>query len=167
MSDLSYERTIIGVMAPVAMEGALEVTLALVRERKAFGKSIAEFLNTKYRLAELATITKVTRSFVDACVEALISGALDAATASMAKLWASEQQGKVVDGCLQLHGVYGFMNECLIARMYADARVQRICGGTSEMMKEVISIRLQRNPSDVERPQIDQRPRQERAEDPF
>lgn len=142
MSDLPYERTIIGVMAVAAMEGALEATLAFVRERKAFGKSIAEFQNTKYRLAELATITKVTRSFVDQCVEALVSGTLDAATASMAKLWASEQQGKVIDECLQLHGGYGSMNEYLIARMYADARVQRIYGGTSEMMKEVISREL-------------------------
>ncbi|MEH2611286.1 acyl-CoA dehydrogenase family protein [Bradyrhizobium sp. AZCC 1693] len=142
MSDLPYERTIIGVMAVAAMEGALEATLAFVRERKAFGKPIAEFQNTKYRLAELATITKVTRSFVDECVEALVSGTLDAATASMAKLWASEQQGKVIDECLQLHGGYGFMNEYLIARMYADARVQRIYGGTSEMMKEVISRAL-------------------------
>lgn len=142
MSDLPYERTIIGVMAVAAMEGVLEATLAFVRERKAFGKSIVEFQNTKYRLAELATITKVTRSFVDQCVEALVSGTLDAATASMAKLWASEQQGKVIDECLQLHGGYGFMNEYLIARMYADARVQRIYGGTSEMMKEVISRAL-------------------------
>ena len=142
MSDLPYERTIIGVMAVAAMEGALEATLAFVRERKAFGKSIAEFQNTKYKLAELATITKVTRSFVDECVEALVAGTLDAATASMAKLWASEQQGKVIDECLQLHGGYGFMNEYLIARMYADARVQRIYGGTSEMMKEVISRAL-------------------------
>lgn len=142
MSDLPYERTIIGVMAVAAMEGALEATLAFVRERKAFRKSIVEFQNTKYRLAELATITKVTRSFVDQCVEALVSGTLDAATASMAKLWASEQQGKVIDECLQLHGGYGFMNEYLIARMYADARVQRIYGGTSEMMKEVISREL-------------------------
>lgn len=142
MSDLPYERTIFGVMAAAAMEGALEATLAFVRERKAFGKSIAEFQNTKYRLAELATITKVTRSFVDQCVEALVSGTLDAATASMAKLWASEQQGKVIDECLQLHGGSGFMNEYLIARMYADARMQRIYGGTSEMMKEVISRAL-------------------------
>ncbi|WP_027555490.1 acyl-CoA dehydrogenase family protein [Bradyrhizobium sp. Cp5.3] len=142
MSDLPYERTVIGVMAVAAMEGALEATLAFVRERKAFGKAIAEFQNTKYRLAELATATKVTRSFVDQCVEALVSGTLDAATASMAKLWASEQQGKVIDECLQLHGGYGFMNEYLIARMYADARVQRIYGGTSEMMKEVISRSL-------------------------
>lgn len=142
MSDLPYERTIIGVMAAAAMEGALEATLAFVRERNAFGKSIAEFQNTKYRLAELATITKVTRSFVDQCVEALVSGTLDAATASMAKLWASEQQGKVIDECLQLHGGYGFMNEYLIARMYAYARVQRIYGGTSEVMKEVISREL-------------------------
>lgn len=142
MSDLPYERTIIGVIAVAAMEGALASTLAYVRERKAFGKSISEFQNTKYKLAELATITKVTRSFVDSCVEKLVAGTLDTATASMAKLWASEQQGKVIDECLQLYGGYGFMNEYLIARMYADARVQRIYGGTNEIMKEVISRAL-------------------------
>ncbi|MGB3867263.1 MAG: acyl-CoA dehydrogenase family protein [Xanthobacteraceae bacterium] len=142
MSDLPYERTIIGVMAAAAMEGALEATLAYVRQREAFGKPIAEFQTTRHKLAELATIAKVARSFVDSCVEKLVAGTLDATTASMVKLWASEQQGKVIDECLQLHGGYGFMNEYLIARMYADARIQRIYGGANEIMKEVISRAL-------------------------
>lgn len=142
MSDLPYERTIIGVMAAAAMEGALEATLAYVRQREAFGKPIAEFQTTRHKLAELATITKVARSFVDSCIEKLVAGTLDATTASMVKLWASEQQGKVIDECLQLHGGYGFMNEYLIARMYADARIQRIYGGANEIMKEVISRAL-------------------------
>lgn len=142
MSDLPYERTIIGVLAAAAMEGAYEATLAYVHERKAFGHPIAQFQNTKFKLAEIATITKAARVFVDYCVERLVAGQLDTVTASMIKLWSSEQQGRVIDECLQLFGGYGYMNEYLIARMYTDARVQRIYGGTSEVMKEVISRAL-------------------------
>jgi acyl-CoA dehydrogenase len=139
MSDLPYERTIIGVLAAAAMEGAYEATLDYVRQRNAFGKPIAEFQNTKFKLAEIATTIKVARTFVDRCVVELVAGTLDTVTASMVKLWSSEQQGKVIDECLQLHGGYGFMNEYLIGRMYVDCRIQRIYGGTSEIMKEVIS----------------------------
>ena len=139
MSDLPYERTIIGVLAAAAMEGAYAATLDYVRQRNAFGKPIVDFQNTKFKLAEIATITKVARTFVDRCVMDLVAGTLDTATASMVKLWSSEQQGKVIDECLQLHGGYGFMNEYLIGRMYVDCRIQRIYGGTSEIMKEVIS----------------------------
>ena len=142
MSDLPYERTIIGVMAVATMAGAYQATLDYVRDRTAFGKSVSEFQNTRFKLAEIATVTKVTRSFVDRCVEDLVAGRLDTATASMVKLWGSEQQGRVVDECLQLFGGYGFMNEYLIGRMYCDARVQRIYGGTNEIMKEVISRAL-------------------------
>ena len=142
MSDLPYERLIIGVTALAAMEGAYEATLAYVRDRKAFGKSIADFQNTKFKLAEIATEVMVGRAFIDQCVEKLLKGELDTATASMAKLWGSETQGRVVDACLQLFGGYGYMNEYLIGRLYADARIQRIYGGTSEVMKEVISRAL-------------------------
>ena len=142
MGDLPYERLIIGVTALATMEGAYQATLAYVRERKAFGKPIAELQNTRFKLAEVATTIQVGRAFIDRCVEQLVAGKLDTATASMAKLWASEAQGKVLDECLQLFGGYGFMNEYVIARMYADARVQRIYGGTSEIMKEVISRAL-------------------------
>ena len=124
------------------MEGALAATLDHVRERKAFGQSVADFQNTKFKLAEVATITKVARSFVDDCVAKLVAGTLDTVTASMAKCWASDMQCKVVDECLQLFGGYGYMNEYLIGRMYVDARIQRIYGGTNEIMKEVISRAL-------------------------
>jgi acyl-CoA dehydrogenase len=142
MGDLPYERLIIGVTALATMEGAYEATLAYVRERKAFGKPIGDLQNTRFKLAEVATTIQVGRAFIDRCVEQLVQGKLDTATASMAKLWGSEAQGRVLDECLQLFGGYGFMNEYVIARMYADARVQRIYGGTSEIMKEVISRAL-------------------------
>ncbi len=142
MGDLPYERLIIGVTALAGMEGAYQATLDYVRERKAFGKPIGDLQNTRFKLAEVATQIQVGRAFIDRCVEQLVAGQLDTATASMAKLWASETQGRVLDECLQLFGGYGFMNEYLIARMYADARVQRIYGGTSEIMKEVISRAL-------------------------
>lgn len=139
MSDLPYERLIIGVMALAAMEGAYEATLAYVRDRQAFGQPIAAFQNTRFKLAEIATEINVGRAFIDRCVTDLIAGTLDTTTASMAKLWGSEAQGRVVDACLQLFGGYGYMNEYAIARMYTDARIQRIYGGTSEIMKEVIA----------------------------
>ncbi len=139
MSDLPYERLIIGLTAVAAMEGAYEATLQYVRERKAFGQPIADFQNTRFKLAEVATEIQVGRAFMDRCIEALVAGQLDTATASMAKLWGSEAQGRVIDTCLQLFGGYCYLNEYLIARMYADARIQRIYGGTSEIIKEVIS----------------------------
>lgn len=139
MADLPYERLIIGLSALAAMEGAYETTLQYVRERKAFGQAIADFQNTRFKLAEVATEIQVGRAFIDRCVEQLMRGELDTATASMAKLWGSEAQGRVIDTCLQLFGGYGYMNEYLIARMYTDARIQRIYGGTSEIMKEVIA----------------------------
>lgn len=142
MSDLPYERLIIGVMALAGMEGAYEATLAHTRDRQLFGQSLASLQNTKFRLAEIATEIKVGRAFVDRCVEQLLNGQLDTATASMAKLWASEAQGRTVDACVQLFGGYGYMNEYLVGRMFVDARVQRIYGGTSEIMKEVISRSL-------------------------
>ena len=142
MSDLPYERLIIGVSALASMEGAYQSTLEYVRERKVFGKPLLELQNTRFKLAEVATQIRVGRAFIDRCVEQLVAGTLDTATASMAKLWGSETQCRVIDELLQLFGGYGYMNEYLIARMYADARVQRIYGGTSEIMKEVISRQL-------------------------
>ncbi len=142
MSDLPYERLIIGVSALANMEGAYRATLDYVRERQVFGKPLIEIQNTRFKLAEVATQIKVGRAFIDRCVHDLVAGTLDTATASMAKLWGSETQCRVLDECLQLFGGYGYMNEYPIARMYADARVQRIYGGTSEIMKEVISRQL-------------------------
>lgn len=139
MSDLSYERLLIGVNSLAMMEGAYESTLQYVRERQAFGKPVAEFQNTRFQLAGIATQIQVGRAFIDCCVERQLEGTLDATTASMAKLWASEALGRVVDECVQLFGGYGYMNEYLIGRMYLDARIQRIYGGTSEIMKEVIA----------------------------
>jgi acyl-CoA dehydrogenase len=121
------------------MEGAYEATLEYVRQRTAFGQPVADFQNTRFKLAEIATTIKVARSFVDRGVTDYLAGNLDTVGASMVKLWTTEQQCRVIDECLQLHGGYGYMNEYLVARMYADARVQRIYGGTSEIMKEVIS----------------------------
>jgi acyl-CoA dehydrogenase len=142
MADLPYERMLIGVGALAAMEGAYQATLDYVRQRQAFGRPLAEFQNTRFKLAEAATQIMVGRAFIDRCVEQLLRGELDAATAAMAKLWASEAEGRVIDELLQLHGGYGYMNEFLIARMYADARIARIYGGTNEIMKEVVARAL-------------------------
>jgi acyl-CoA dehydrogenase len=142
MRDLPYERMMIGVGALAAMEGAYRATLDYVRDRQAFGRPIADFQNTRFKLAEVATQIMVGRAFIDRCVDQLLTGTLDAATAAMAKLWASETEGRVLDELLQLHGGYGYMNEFLIARLYADARIMRIFGGTNEIMKEVIARAL-------------------------
>ena len=142
MGDLPYERTIIGVSSVAAMEGALAATLVYVRERQVFGQRLADLQNTKFKLAEIATQVKVARVFIDDCIKRLAAGTLDTATASMAKLWCTESQARVVDECLQLFGGYGYTTEYMISRMYTDARIQRIYGGTNEIMKEVISRAL-------------------------
>jgi acyl-CoA dehydrogenase len=142
MSDLPYERALIAVSGVGAMEGGLAETVRYVKDRKAFGKSIAEFQNTKFKLAELATKTHVARVFIDDIIAKVVAGTLDTVTASMAKYWISEVQQEVLDECVQLHGGYGYMNEYLVCRMFADSRVQRIYGGTNEIMKEVISRAL-------------------------
>jgi acyl-CoA dehydrogenase len=142
MGDLPYERAVIAVAAVAAMEGALAETIKYVKDRKAFGKSIAEFQNTKFKLAEIATKTRIARVFVDDCIAKVVAGTLDTATASMAKYWTTDTQQEVLDECVQLHGGYGYMNEYLVCRMFADSRVQRIYGGTNEIMKELISRAL-------------------------
>jgi acyl-CoA dehydrogenase len=142
MDDLPYERLMIGIGALAAMEGAYAATLEYVRQRQAFGRAIADFQNSRFKLAEVATEIMAGRAFIDRCVEELMAGRLDAATAAMAKLWASEAEGRVIDTLLQMHGGYGYMNEFMIARMYADARIARIYGGTNEIMKEVIARAL-------------------------
>jgi acyl-CoA dehydrogenase len=142
MGDLPYERTIIGVTAAAAMEGAYEATLQYTREREAFGQPIAQFQNTKFKLAEIAANVMAARAYIDRCIEDLVAGRLDTVGASMAKMWASDLQNRVTDECLQLFGGYGYMTEYLIGRMYVDARIQRIYGGTNEIMKEVISRAL-------------------------
>jgi acyl-CoA dehydrogenase len=142
MGDLPYERALIAVAAVAAMEGALAETVKYVKDRKAFGKTIAEFQNTKFKLAEIATKTRIARLFVDDCIAKIVDGTLDTVTASMAKYWITDTQQEVLDECVQLHGGYGYMNEYLVCRMFADARVQRIYGGTNEIMKELISRSL-------------------------
>ena len=117
-------------------------TIRYVKDRKAFGKSIAEFQNTKFKLAELATKTRIARVFVDDVIAKVVAGTLDTVTASMAKYWVTDTQQEVLDECVQLHGGYGYMNEYLVCRMFADSRVQRIYGGTNEIMKELISRAL-------------------------
>ena len=142
MADLPYERLLIAICGVAAMEGALAETLRYVRERKAFGQAIADFQNTRFKLAEVATTTRIARSFIDDCIGQQLRGELDTATASMAKWWATDMQQKVIDDCLQLFGGYGYMNEYLICRMFTDSRVQRIYGGTNEIMKELIARSL-------------------------
>jgi alkylation response protein AidB-like acyl-CoA dehydrogenase len=139
MEQLPWERMQIGVTAVAAAQAAIDGTVQYVKDRKVFGQPVAAFQNTRYKLAELQTEVQVARVFVDKCLELVCSDKLDTATASMAKYWTSDLQCKVMDECLQLHGGYGYMWEYPIARAYADARVQRIYGGTNEIMKEVIS----------------------------
>src|SRR5262249_27537942 len=122
--------------------GALAATQQYVRERQAFGKRLAEFQNTRFKFAEAASISRIARTFVDDCVARLTAGTLDGATASMAKWWCTDMQQQVIDECVQMHGGYGYMNEYLVCRLFADARVQRIYGGTNEIMKELIARSL-------------------------
>ena len=137
MAQLPQERLIIAVSGVGAMERALDETLKYVKERKAFGKSLWDFQNTRFKLAEVQATVLATRAFVDACMAAHLKGELDAARAALVKAWVSEQQCKVMDECLQLFGGYGYMMDYPIAELYVDARVQRIYGGTNEIMKEL------------------------------
>jgi len=139
MGDLPYERLTIALGGVAAMEGAYEETVRYTRERQAFGQKIGDFQNTRFKLAEVATQVRVARVFVDRCIEQLVAGELDTETAAMAKWWVTDIQQKVMDECVQLFGGYGYMNEYLVCRMFADSRVQRIYGGTNEIMKELIS----------------------------
>ena len=139
MEQLPWERLQIAITAVAAAQAAIDWTVAYVKERKVFGQAVASYQNTRYTLAEAQTEVQVARVFVDKCTELLMEGKLDTATASMAKYWTTDLQCKVMDECLQLHGGYGYMWEYPITRAYADARVQRIYGGTNEIMKEVIT----------------------------
>jgi acyl-CoA dehydrogenase len=139
MEQLPWERLQIAITAVAAAQAAIDWTVQYVKDRKVFGQPVAAFQNTRYTLAELQTEVQVARVFVDKCLELVLQGNLDTATASMAKYWTSDLQCKVMDECLQLHGGYGYMWEYPITRAYADARVQRIYGGTNEIMKEVIT----------------------------
>ena len=139
MNQLPWERLLIGITALGAIDFALQETIKYVQDRKAFGKRIMDLQNTRFKLAEAKTKAEVFRSFVNECIARLIKGKLHAATASMAKYWGSQIQNEIMDECLQLHGGYGYILDYPISRMYADARVQKIYGGSNEIMKELIA----------------------------
>ncbi len=142
MTELAQERLSVASLAVAGAEAALDWTLTYTKERAAFGRPIAKFQNTRFKLAEMAAEIAVGRVFVDRCLELHLQGKLDVPTAAKAKLWATEMQFRVLDECVQLFGGYGYMNEYPIARAWADARVQRIYAGTSEIMKELIARSL-------------------------
>jgi acyl-CoA dehydrogenase len=142
MEQLPQERLLIALHAAGRIESALEVTIEFVKTRKAFGKPIIEFQNTQFELAECKSEAAIGRVFVDYCISRHLEKALDTTTASMAKYWMTDMQCRLIDRCLQLHGGYGYMNEYPIARMYRDARVERIYGGTNEIMKMLIARSL-------------------------
>jgi acyl-CoA dehydrogenase len=139
MEQLPQERLIIALQGIAAMERALDETLAYVKERQAFGQPVWNFQNTRFELADVQATVLATRAFVDACMAAHLRGELDAARAALAKAWVTERQCEVMDRCLQLFGGYGYMMDYPIAELYVDARVQRIYGGTNEIMKELAS----------------------------
>jgi len=139
MSELQRERLTLAIAGVAAAEGVLQETVHYVKERQAFGQRIADFQNTKFKLADIATQIRVHRAFTDECKTLFMQGQLDVTTASMAKLSVTELQTQVTDICLQLHGGYGYMREYGVSRAYVDARIQRIYGGTSEIMRELIS----------------------------
>lgn len=142
MQQLPRERLIVAIGAVAVIERAIDLTTQYTKERKAFGKPLIEFQNTRFKLAECKTEAHIARVFIDSCIERMMAGTLDAATAAMAKWWLTEKQCQIVDECLQLFGGYGYMLEYPIARMYADSRVQKIYGGTNEIMKELIARTL-------------------------
>lgn len=142
MTQLVQERLIIGAQAAGAMKRAVEETVAYTKTRKAFGHSLFEFQNTAFELAECQTIARTCEIFLDHCIQSHLRGVLDPAEAAMVKYWLTDKQCEVVDRLVQLHGGYGYMREYLIARMYEDARVQRIYAGANEVMKSIIARAL-------------------------
>jgi acyl-CoA dehydrogenase len=142
MEQLRYERLMIGVGAIATVERALAITIKYAKERKAFGQTLIEFQNARFKLAQCKTEAHIGRVFVDNCVMRFIAGQLDAVSAAMAKYWLTESQCRIVDECVQLHGGYGYMTEYPIARMWMDSRVQRIYAGTNEILEELIGWSL-------------------------
>ena len=142
VANLPQERLSIAMAGVAAARAALDLTLAYVKQRTAFGQSVGSFQHSRFSLAELATEIEIGQTFIDRCVTALNEGGLTAEEAAMAKWWCTELQKRTVDRCLQLHGGYGYMAEYPIARAYADARVTTIYGGTTEIMKEIIGRSL-------------------------
>jgi alkylation response protein AidB-like acyl-CoA dehydrogenase len=139
MKELAWERMMIGIICAASAESALAATVEYVKSRKAFGKPIASFQNTRFKLAEMRSETQIARVFVDRCMEQILKQELSVEAACAAKYWVSDLASKVIDECVQLHGGYGYMLEYPIARAYIDIRPNRIYGGTNEIMKELIS----------------------------
>ena len=142
MNDLPRERLIVAVHAQAMIERALALTIDYVKQRRAFGKAIIDFQNSQFILAECKSEATIARVFHDHCIDRYLAGTLDTVTASMAKYWITDLQGKIIDRCLQLFGGYGYMEEFPISRMYRDARVMRIYAGTNEIMKLLIARSL-------------------------
>jgi acyl-CoA dehydrogenase len=142
MAKLPWERLIIAIMGIAALERAVEETVAYTKQRKAFGQTLFDMQNTRFELAECATVAHIARVFVDSCIDRHLRGELDPAAASMAKYWVTDMQCQVVDRCVQLFGGYGYMLEYPIAQMFIDGRAQRIYGGANEVMKELIARSL-------------------------
>ncbi len=142
MQGLVQERLLVSVQCQARAEGSFETTCAYVKDRKAFRKRVADFQNTRFKLGELFAHLQAGRAYCDRLIELHVAGKLDAPSASAGKLWHSELLSRVTDECLQLHGGYGYMREYAIARAYVDARVERIYGGTSEIMKEIIAKKI-------------------------
>ncbi len=142
MDQFRYERLSIGLSAVAAAEHAVKITADYIKERKAFGKPLLDLQNARFKLAECKTEARIGRVFIDTCIQQFIAGQLDNVTAAMAKYWLTDAQCRILDECVQLHGGYGYMQETPIARMWADARVQRIYGGANEVLKEVVASSL-------------------------
>jgi len=142
MQQLPQERMIIALGALATMERAIAETVSYTRDRKVFGQALLDLQNTRFKLAECQTVATIARSFVDDCMVKVLKGELSPETAAMAKWWCTQQNCQVIDECLQLHGGYGYMVEYPIARMYMNARVSKIFGGSNEIMKELVARTL-------------------------
>ncbi len=139
MQELPWERLQIAIGAVAKSQAAINWTIEYVKNRSAFGRNLSDYQTVKFQLAELSTEVQIAQVFIDKCLELILDGKLETATASMAKYWTTDLEGKVMDTCLQMHGGYGFMWEYPIAQAFVDARVERIYGGSNEIMKELIS----------------------------
>jgi acyl-CoA dehydrogenase len=142
MQQLPFERLSLAVAAVAMAEAAVSITVQYAKQRTIAGKPLFELQNTRFKLTECFVDARIGRVFVDDCIQRFIAGQLDDMSAAVAKYWLTERQCRIIDACVQVHGGYGYMTEYAIARMWIDSRVQRIYGGTNEVMKEVIAWSL-------------------------
>ncbi|MEZ5968297.1 MAG: acyl-CoA dehydrogenase family protein [Hyphomonas sp.] len=142
MAELPRERLLMAIEGVATMESALEETVAYTRNRRAFGQPVFDFQNTQFKLAECKAKATVAAVFVNDCIEKAVAGTLDNTTSAIAKMWVTDTECEIVDECLQLHGGYGYVDEYPIARMYCNSRIQRIYGGSNEIMKVLIARTL-------------------------